>query len=247
MGLPDSPPPYRTLAFDCDSTLSAIEGIEELAGMAHGPELARLTRDAMDGLVPLEEVYGRRLDRVRPSRAEVERIGRLYVERRVPGVELLFAALRALEKRVVIVSGGLLPAVRELARFLGVAPADVHAVDVAFDDAGGYAGFDRASPLARGGGKPKLLRELAHPRPIALVGDGATDLEAAPVVDRFVAFGGVARREAVFGAAAVRCDAPDLGALAPLLLSAEELERLRGASPFAPLFHAAQVHRNRTA
>ena len=65
-------PGFRTVIFDCDSTLSAIEGIEELA-VAHREEIARLTDLAMQGAVPLEEVYGRRLDLIRPSRQEVER------------------------------------------------------------------------------------------------------------------------------------------------------------------------------
>ena len=234
--LPDRPPPYRTVVFDCDSTLSAIEGICELAGERHAAELEALTAAAMDGGVPLEEVYGRRLELVRPTREDVERVGRLYVETLLPGARVVVRALQELGKRVVVVSGGLLPPVRMLAEDLGI--PEVHAVDIRFEESGAYAGFEESSPLARAGGKPELLRTLGDEpaaRPISLVGDGATDLEAAPWVDRFIAFGGVERRERVFREARVHCDAPDLRALLPLLLAPEEIDSLRASPELAPL------------
>ena len=205
--LPDRPPPYATVVFDCDSTLAAIEGIDELAGEQRA-ELRAITDRAMAGEVPLEEVFGLRLERVRPTRSEVERIGQRYVETLLPGARELVARLRADGVRVLILSGGLLPAVRALGRHLGLPDSDVHAVDLSFDSEGGYVDFDRTSPLARSGGKPELLRRLAIARPAALVGDGATDLEclSAGAVDRFVAFTGVARRPAVIERARVRAE-----------------------------------------
>ena len=74
---------YRCVIFDCDSTLSTIEGIEVLAA-AHREEVAALTDAAMRGEIPLEQVYGRRLDLVRPTRDAVAALGRRYVETLVP-------------------------------------------------------------------------------------------------------------------------------------------------------------------
>ncbi len=243
--LTDAPPPYGTVVFDCDSTLSWIEGIEELAA-EHREEVARLTARAMDGELPLEEVYGARLDLIRPSRAAVERVAGLYLERAVPGAAALIAALHTLGKRVVVVSGGLLPAVLPFARALGVTDAGgVHAVDVRFGPGGEYLDFDRASPLARAGGKVPVLRAIAA-RPdagaVAFVGDGATDLEAAGEVARFVAFGGVAARPAVLEAARASCLVPDLAALVPLLFGPDEVARLEAEAAHAPLLAAAARH-----
>jgi len=60
--LTDAAPPYGTIAFDCDSTLSTIEGIDELAALigvgVDGAEIAALTERAMAGEIALEEVYG---------------------------------------------------------------------------------------------------------------------------------------------------------------------------------------------
>ena len=236
--IPDSPPPYDTVVFDCDSTLSAIEGIDELAGPRRA-EIAALTARAMAGEVPLEDVYGLRLDLLKPTRASVDAVGRQYVDRALPHGRDLVDALHALEKRVVVVSGGLRPAVLALARELGIADADVHAVDARFDAKGAWASYDEASPLARSGGKPLVMRTLPGNRRV-LVGDGASDLEAAPECARFIAFGGVERRESVFRASVATCDEPDLAALVPLLLSPSELGELERRPEHAPLLAAAR-------
>ena len=235
-----TPPPYGTIVFDCDSTLSTIEGIEFLA-RDHQEQIQALTRRAMDGELPLEEVFGARLELVRPSAADLERAGQAYVETALPHGPELCTALRTLGKKVWVLSGGLRPAVLHMARALGIDDTDVHAVGVRFDAAGGYAGFDTDSPLARSGGKLDLLRSLARDDtgPIALVGDGATDLEAAPACARFVAFGGVERRDEVFAGADTCCAIPDLAALLPLLTSAAERDQLSSLPAHAGLLEAS--------
>jgi phosphoserine phosphatase len=212
-------PRARTVVFDCDSTLSAIEGVEEL-GRDHREEIQRLTDAAMEGLVPLEEVYGRRLALARPDRLRVDALTRRYIEALVPDARETVAALHAEGITVRVLSGGLLPAVRGLAVALGIAPAAVEAVDVHFDETGGYAGFDTASPLARAGGKAVVLAQwrTAVPAPILLVGDGATDLEARGAADAFVAFAGVVDRPAVTAAADVTVRANSLAPILPLAL-----------------------------
>ena len=159
----------------------------------------------MRGEVPLEEVYGRRLALVRPTRTEVEALGALYVEALVPDARETVAALLREGVTVRVMSGGLRPAVVAVARELGIEAGAVAAVDVCFDDGGAYAGYDTASPLARSGGKRAVLETWAPalPRPILLVGDGATDLEARPPADSFVAFAGVVERAAVVAEADV--------------------------------------------
>jgi len=188
---------FRSVLFDCDSTLSSIEGIDELA-REHKAEIERLTEMAMRGEVALEAVYGRRLAIIRPSRAELERVGALYVDRLVAGARETVGALQEAGVEVRIISGGLRPAVLHVARALGIDETLVFAVAISFDERGEYAGFDEASPLARQGGKSALIASWTDlPRPAMLVGDGATDLEAKGAVDRFVAFAGVEAREAV--------------------------------------------------
>jgi phosphoserine phosphatase len=224
---------FATVVFDCDSTLSHIEGIDELAG-EHAAEIRALTERAMAGTIPLEEVYGRRLQIIRPARARVEALGREYVAALLPDARETIAALLFLGKSVRVVSGGLLPAVRAMAVELGLAPSDVRAVGIDFDAAGTYAGFESASPLARSGGKETVLREWNLPRPALMVGDGMTDLEARPAVDAFAAYMGVAFREAVAAGADFVLRDPSLSPVLALAASADDRARL-ATSPFAAL------------
>lgn len=214
---------YGSVVFDCDSTLSALEGIDELAGFRRA-EVERLTQAAMLGEIPLEAVYGRRLDLIQPTRPQVEALAQRYIAGLVPDAHAVIAELRGAGVVVRVMSGGLLPAVAALAAHLGIPAADVGAVDIYFDRDGAFTGFDETSPLARAGGKHELMsawrREL--PEPIMLVGDGATDLEAAPAADLFVAFAGIADRPAVTAAADVVVRALSLAPILALALGDAE-------------------------
>ncbi len=213
---------FRTVFFDCDSTLTSIEGIDEL-GRAYRDEIVPLTEAAMRGEVSLESVYGRRLAIIRPTRQALDDVGAQYVSSLVPGARETVAALTQLGIEVSIISGGLRPAVLHVAEALAVPANRVHAVDIRFDDRGGYAGYDESSPLARQGGKPALIASLGNvPRPSMLVGDGATDLEARPAVDCFVAFAAVAARAQVIAGADAVIRANSLLPVLPLALGDDD-------------------------
>jgi len=246
MALADAPPPYGTLVFDCDSTLSSIEGVDELCDLTGTPraEVEAMTNRAMDGAIALEEIYRTRLERMAPDRAALEELGRRYVATALPHARELVAAARALEKRVYVVSGGLRQPVCALARELGIDEDDVHAVEVFLSRSGAWSGWDELSPLARSGGKLEVLRGIARTDRgggVALVGDGVTDLEAAPAARRFVAFAGVVAREKVVAAASAVCRARDLAGLVPLLFSVEEIELLGESPAHSPLLRAAEA------
>ena len=196
----------RSVVFDVDSTLTGIEGVDWLAalrGPAVGERVAALTNAAMDGSISLDAVYGERLALVRPSAADLTALATAYVQQAAPGVAAAVQALRGRGLRVIAISGGLAPAVRAFCETIGIAAQDVHAVGLAFDDEGAYAGFDASSPLVRRGGKPQIVEALRLPREILAVGDGSTDLEMRRVVDRFCAYVGFVERPAVVAAADV--------------------------------------------
>lgn len=186
---------YRFLFFDVDSTLVKIEGIDVLAG--GNPEIARLTEAAMNGEVPLDEVYGRRLEIIRPVRAAVEQLAQTYVASVVDGAEDVMATLLQRGHIVHLVTAGIEQAIVPLAQRLGV--SNVHAVKLLFDDDGRYKDFDRRSLLTRAGGKELVVRAVRARSKggAAMIGDGASDLEAKPAVNLFIGFGGVAARPVV--------------------------------------------------
>jgi phosphoserine phosphatase len=222
-------PKFAAVCFDCDSTLTRIEGIDELARRSgRDAEIAPLTAAAMDGTLSIEDVYARRLEIVRPDRDALEWLGERYVEELVDGACETVAALQRLGKSVYVVSGGLLQPVTKLAEALSIAPDNVRAVAVHLDSAGHYQGFDTNSPLARSDGKAEICRALATRHgPIAMVGDGVTDLAARLSGAYVVGFGGVAHRKVMAeGADAFVSDATLTATLQVLLTDAE----LRGAS-----------------
>jgi phosphoserine phosphatase len=197
---------------DVDSTLCGIEGVDWLAAR-RGPEMAArvvaLTEQAMQGLIPLDAVYGERLALIRPSRDDVAALAAAYVGALSRGAADALRRLRAAGLAVVLVSGGLREAILPVALQLGFIAGDVHAVGVAFDGAGAYAGYDRASPLATQAGKRTLVESLALPRPALAVGDGSTDAAMRPAVDAFAAFTGFVRREPVVRAADIELSSFD--------------------------------------
>ncbi|QJE99362.1 HAD-IB family phosphatase [Luteolibacter luteus] len=206
----------KVIFFDCDSTLSTIEGIDEL-GRARGPEIFKmvehLTNQAMNGEVPINEVFGRRMEIIRPDRATAEAVARLYIDTMVPGVAAVIEKLKADGWTPVILSGGFAPLIHPLAKELGI--DHVEAVPVYFDDDGGYAGYGVDYPTTRNGGKPEVIREWKKamlPEVVVMMGDGVSDLEAKGEVDLFIGFGGVVAREAVrLGADAWLTDMADFG------------------------------------
>jgi phosphoserine phosphatase len=194
-------PRFASVVLDVDSTLSGVEGVDWLAalrGTSVAEQSARLTERAMNGELPIEEIYGQRLDLIRPTRNEVGRLARVYRERLAPGATRTIAALKKADVRVVLVSGGFRGAIEPVARELRV---ELNAVDIYWNDAGDYAGFDTRSPLTRQDGKREVVQLLRLGRPSLAVGDGSTDLGMKAAADDFVAFTGFVRRPIVVASA----------------------------------------------
>ncbi len=248
---------FRLIFFDCDSTLTTIEGIDELARLkGQYDHIAELTRRAMNGEIKLEEVFAARLDLLRPTRADLRRIAQAYREAIVPEARETIAALRFAGCEVYIVSGGLLPAVQEFARSLGLPGRNVRAVPIQFDQLSGqwwrydldrYGGNPDErylslppTPLIETQGKRQIIAELSGAeKRTMLVGDGVTDLEARDAVKLFVGFGGAVKRDRVAAEAAVYLSANSLAPIVPLALSAQDAARVQHSD------HAPALERGR--
>ena len=205
---------YDLLFFDCDSTLSTIEGIDELAKLK-GKEgrVGLLTDKAMNGDLDLSEVYGKRLKAIRPTRGQLKAIEKRYIETEVEDAKEVIEALHFLGKKVYIISGGLVDAVRGFGRSLGVSPENIRAVELEYNELSGewwrynepqtqhektYLEYVEG-PLTISSGKPAIIDELTgkqHGRRF-MIGDGSSDLATRDMVDLFVGYGGVVSRDKV--------------------------------------------------
>ncbi|MFI3156130.1 MAG: HAD-IB family phosphatase [Methylococcaceae bacterium] len=190
---------FDVICFDCDSTLSKIEGIDELADrVGLGEEMSKLTDAAMNGEVPLEAIYEQRLSLIRPDQGSIDWLAGLYIERIVDGVKEVFETLTVLDKELHIISGGIRQAILPLAKSLGLPETQVHAVDIYFNEDGSYRDYDRNSPLARSGGKAEICKRLLRPEgSMVMIGDGKTDMEAKQAGAVVIGFGGVVDRQVV--------------------------------------------------
>jgi len=185
----------------------------------------------MDGDVELEEIYGKRLQALNPTRRQIRDLRQTYKQNMVPDAAEVIAALHYLGHEVYIVSGGLAEAVIDFGLYLGVPQDHVRAVAVDYDQLSGdwWQQIDDEQPhvearylshsddpLTLSDGKARLVEELIGGRPgrSLLIGDGVSDLLASQAVDLFVGFGGVESRKRVESEAPIYFDS---NSLAPLL------------------------------
>lgn len=195
----------KALVFDCDSTLSSIEGIDELARLA-GPETFRqvedLTNQAMNGDFPLDEVFSRRLALIQPDKAMCEKVAQLYRDTVEPTAKETIAAFQKKGWDCVLLSGGFKVLIEPLAADLGI--SRIEAVPLHFQGDGSYQSFDNSYPTTYNGGKPEIIRQLRKEKgyeTIVMIGDGVSDLETKPDVEAFVAYAGYVSREKVISGA----------------------------------------------
>lgn len=191
----------KIIAFDCDSTLSSIEGVDELARLA-GPEILKqvenLTNQAMNGEIAIEEIFAKRLDLIQPTQDQCNQIGQMYLDTIEPTAHETIAKLQDAGWECLIISGGFQPCIQALASALNI--NTVEAVPLYFDHKGYYEGFDSAYPTTRNGGKPEILASIqsrSRPDQLVMVGDGVSDLETKDLANIFIGFTRYAAREQV--------------------------------------------------
>jgi phosphoserine phosphatase len=234
-------PPYEHVFFDCDSTLTTVEGIDilaETAGKRWRVEV--LTQAAMEGNVDLSEVYERRLRAVKPRQSQIRALHRAYKRNLVVDAQAVIAALKELGQEVYIISGGLLEPVREFGVYLGVPKEHIRAVGVTYNELSGqwWIGGDQQyldyedGALTVSDGKADIVEELMAGKSgrSLLIGDGASDLMAGLAVDLFVGFGGVISRPAVREQAPVFIQSESLAPLLALAGGPAALRRLDNTS-----------------
>ena len=225
--------PYDLVFFDCDSTLSAIEGIDELArSKGKAERVGLLTNKAMDGELDLADVYGKRLKAIKPTRAQLKAVEERYWETVVEDALEVIAALHFLDKQVFIISGGLIDAVMGFGRRLGVDPERIRAVELEYNELSGrwwqyhdpgaqqamtYLDYS-SGPLTVSHGKSRIIRELASELPgrRMMIGDGASDLATQDAVDLFVGYGGVVARDALLDESQIFIHTESLSPVLPL-------------------------------
>lgn len=220
--------PLDAIIFDCDGTLSSIEGVDELAKInGAGEAVAALTAEAMGKTGINLALYQERLHLVHPTQNQVENLGQVYFDHQTSDAAKMIQILKRLNKAVYIVSAGLYPAVAVFGDLLGIDRKSIFAVDIQFDGQGQYLDFDRQSPMTHRDGKKEVVRQikLLH-KELGYSGDGLNDLATQDSVTRFVGYGGAYYRQNIADLCQFYVCTPSMAALLPLFLTAEESESL---------------------
>jgi phosphoserine phosphatase len=169
---------FALLAIDMDSTLIAIECIDEIADFAgRKAEVAAVTAAAMGGVIDWGESLRQRVAVLEGLEAAV--LERVYAERLrfTPGAERLVAAARRAGLKTLLVSGGF--------TYFTDRVRDRLQLDYAYSNdlvvASGKLAGRVAGPLVDAQGKAahvaRLKRELAiDTERVLAIGDGANDL-----------------------------------------------------------------------
>lgn len=216
--------PVSAIAFDCDGTLSTIEGIDELAkNKGNTSEVKALTEQAMakTGITP--ELYRKRLDLVLPTQDEIIAMGHQYYQHKVPDIEPVIAILLRLQKSIYVVSAGILPAVTIFAERLHIPIQHVFAVNVTFDQQGQLIDYDQSSPLVHNDGKAVIITQLKkHHQNMMYVGDGLNDLSVRDQVTRFIGYGGSFYRKNIAEKCEFYITISSMAPLLPLVLTQDE-------------------------
>lgn len=217
--------------FDCDGTLSSIEGIDELA-QVNGvfDPVQKMTQEAMDSGNMDITLYRDRLQLAKPTQQQLQQLGQTYIQHVTQYAKDIIACLQRLQLNVYVLSAGLTPGVAILAKWLGVPDKNVFAVDVEFNAAGDYHAFDESSVLVSTEGKQVFVKQFKQTHPnLVLVGDGMNDLAASDEVLRFIGFGGHFKRKnvAIFADFYVTCQ--NFAPLLPLILSPPHIDQLTQA------------------
>jgi len=189
------------VCFDVDSTVCLDEGIDELAAhLGVGAEVAKLTSTAMSGSMTFKEALEMRLKLMAPSQTDIQSFLKQHPARLTPGIREVVSLMHSRNVPVYLISGGFHCIIDPIAETLNIPQTNVYCNRFKFYFDGSYAGFDESEPTCDSGGKPKVIESLKSKhgyKNLVHIGDGATDMEAAPPADAFIGFGGNVVREKV--------------------------------------------------
>lgn len=217
----------KNVIFDCDSTVTHAEGIDLLADMNNvWEEVSSLTHMSMERSSLSIDIYEKRLQLVNPTLEQVQDLGDLYIANLARDAKEVISLLGEAGRNIFLVTGALQPAVNYLAHYLGIDYKNVFSVEIYFNHAGEYEGFDKSSPLVAKGGKSRIARQIKEDHgSTVLIGDGSNDIEAMSEVDLFIGYGGAVKRKKVLDASEIYIECNSFAPLIPLLMEESELEQ----------------------
>jgi len=187
---------FDSVAFDVDSTLVTIEGLDYMASLKNKVgEISQITKLAMNGEISMKDAMEKKMAIISPSITDLTAMGNAYIKNIVTGVVDTIKTLNKNNIKVWIVTGNFQPGVGILADHLGIKPEYVITNVIYHDSKDSYLSFDTNNPLSNNGGKKTMIKKMhSQLGRVCFVGDGSTDLDTQEEVELFIGFGGVIKR-----------------------------------------------------
>ncbi len=184
---------------DFDSTFTKVEGLDELAYISLAghkdrerivAEIRRITELGMNGEITFAEALPRRIELLHAHRDHLEMLVEHLSTKISDSFQRNKQFLSEFADQIFIVSSGFREFIVPIVTAMGVREDHVFANTFTYDEEGTITGYDSANVLSQNGGKVSLLRELALPGDVYVIGDGYTDYELreAGLANKFFAF-----------------------------------------------------------
>lgn len=240
----------KSLFLDVDSTTvgrsprflrkrAEIEGIDILAELRGvKKEVVKITKQAMNGFTPFNLALIERLKLINPKKSDIEKVSQIYLDNIVSDAVEVCKVLRKAGVDISFLSGGFVNTMKDLAKRLNIPISHIYANKLLFNRKGEFIGFDD-NLLSQNKGKGKQIFKLLNERtvftPIAVMGDGATDVTAIKDAKAkngiTIGFGGFVTRKKVKEYADIFLTEPTFAPLILLLLDPSSIRELFYTQP----------------
>jgi HAD superfamily phosphoserine phosphatase-like hydrolase len=174
----------NSFVFDFDSTLVTIETLDTLLKNCAGDDETRrriddITARAMNGEMDFDTSISTRLRLARARAEDFARMAGAITDFVTPGMDGVLDFLKRKGQELFILSGGFTEIIRPAAERFGIPEDHCFTNDYIAGEDGGVTGVRAENPLAREGGKQKILRALKEenrlPGTVVMLGDGMSD------------------------------------------------------------------------
>lgn len=201
---------FKNVIFDFDSTLTTLEGFDEIArkkGQAN--EISTITAKGMNGELSFDQSLRLRLNTLKPTLNDFLWLEQQYEKNLTAGSKIIIKELINGGVTVHIVTGGPRPAIENILISLGISKENIFASCLTFDKKG-KSFLDSSCLMTQAGGKIEIVKKIAKNGKTAVIGDGMTDFYAGQHADLFIGFGGVIKRESLKDKAKIYTEDPNL-------------------------------------
>lgn len=197
-----------TLLLDFDSTIVSVESLDLLAeiSLAKHPqreerlsEIQALTKLGMEGKLDFGESLVQRLKLIDANQDHIATLTKRLLKLISPSFVAHRKQIQKSADQIYVVTGGFREIVEPVLEYLKIPKDRLFANTFTFDAKGKITGFDETNPLSRAGGKVEVAKQLAHLKPLIMVGDGYTDYQVkeSGAASKFYYFAEIVERPSV--------------------------------------------------